>query len=142
MINGVQRDQDAAGMTLSTKGVPMALAGKFQLNPQAKPFIPTVKAYERLESRRGKRNTEGAEPIRKHRIWPRRGGSVGRRGPRGPNLARETNKSGENGNKGKGKRLYIEKLCSHARKGDEVEESVASQKRKGAVQRQGDRRSV
>ena len=127
----------------------MALAGKFQLNPQAKPFIPTVKAYERLDSRRGKRNTEGAEPVSKHRIWPRRGGSVGRRGPEGPNLARETNKSGENGNKGKGKRLYIEKITKqkkllHARRGEEVEQSVASQKskQKGTVQGQGDRRSV
>ena len=81
----------------------MALAGKFQLNPQAKPFIPTVKAYERLENRRGKRNTEGAEPVSKHKIWPRRGGSVGRCGREGPNLAREINKSGENGNKRNGK---------------------------------------
>ena len=88
----------------------MALAGKFQLKPQAKPFIPRVKAYERLDSRRGKRNTEGAEPVSKHRIWPRRGGSVGRCGPGLPNLARETNKSGENVNMGKGKRLYIEKI--------------------------------
>ena len=80
------------------------------MNPQAEPFIRTIKAYERLESRRGKRNTEGTEPVSKHRIWPRRGESVGRGGPGRPNLARETNKSGENGNKGKGKRLYIEKI--------------------------------
>ena len=37
---------------------------------------------------------------------------MGRRGPGGPNLARETNKSGENRNKGKGKRLYIEKITN------------------------------
>ena len=67
------------------------------MNPQGKPFIPTVKVYE--ESRRGKRNTEGAEPVRKHMIWPRRGGIVGRHEPGGPNLARETKKSGENRNK-------------------------------------------
>ena len=82
----------------------MALAVKFQLNLQAKPFIPTATAYKRLESRRGKRNTEGAEPVSKHKIWPRCGGSVGRRGPGGQNLALETNKSSENGNKGKGNR--------------------------------------
>ena len=74
---------------------------------------------------------------------------MGRRGPGGPNLARETNKSGENGNKGQEKRLYIDKITnkenySHARRGEEVEQSVASQKskQKGTVQGQGDRRSV
>ena len=35
---------------------------------------------------------------------------MGRRGPGGSNLARETNTSGETGNKGNGKRLYIEKI--------------------------------
>ena len=87
----------------------MALAVKFQLNSQAEPFIPTATAYEKLESHRGKHKKEGAESVTKHKLWPMRGGSVGRRGPGGPNLAREINKSGENGNKGKGKRLYIEK---------------------------------
>ena len=109
MTGRVQRDRDAAGVTWSNNGLPMALAVKFQLNPQAEPSIPTATAYERLESRRGKWNTEGAEPVSKHKIWPRRGGSVGRRGPRGLNLARESNKSGER-NKGQGKMLYFEKI--------------------------------
>lgn len=51
------------------------------------------------------------------------GGSVGRRGPRGLNLAHKTNNSGENGNKGN--MLYIDKIikkkCSHVRKHDEVQ---------------------
>ena len=77
----------------------MALAVKFQLNSQAEPFIPTATAYERLESHRGRRNEEGAEPISKHMIWPRGKVSVDRRVPGGPNLACETYKSGENGKK-------------------------------------------
>ena len=78
------------------------------MNPQTEQFIPTV--YEKMGSRHGKRNKEGVEPVSKLKMWPRRGGSVGRRGPGGPNLAREINKTNENGNKGKGKRMYIKKL--------------------------------
>ena len=120
----MQRDRDAAGVILSTNGVPMALTVKFQVNPQAKPFITTTTACERLESRRGKRNTEGADFVSTHKILPRRGGSVGGRGAGGPNLARETTKSGENGNKGQEKRLYIEKRQKHQKKNRRTQEEA------------------
>ena len=102
----------------------MAFAVKFQLNPQDEPFIPTTTACERLGSRRGERNKEVAEPVSKHNIWPRCGGSMGRRGPGGTILARDTNKTGENGNKGQRKRLYIEKIMKQKKNAHTQEEAT------------------
>ena len=72
----------------------MALAGHCQLNPQVRPFVPTVMAPE-LAYRRGKREG-GEEPASKHQVrsgdgrWEERRG-VGRLNPR-----RETNTKGRN----------------------------------------------
>ena len=75
----------------------MALAVHCQLNPQVRPFVPTVMA-PKLPYRPGKR--EGAkEPVSKHQIrsgggrWERRRG-VGRLNPR-----RETKTKGRNGDR-------------------------------------------
>lgn len=54
----------------STNTVPMALAVKFQLDPQAEPFAPTGTVHEKLESRCGKWNKKGAGPVSKHNIGP------------------------------------------------------------------------
>ena len=53
VTSGVQRDRDAAGVISSTNGLPIALAVKFQLNPEADSSTLTATAYERLEGHRG-----------------------------------------------------------------------------------------
>ena len=77
----------------------MALAVHCQLNPQVRPFVPTVMA-PKLAYRRGKREG-GEEPVSKHQIrsgdgrWEERRG-VGRLNPR-----RETKTKGRNGHREK-----------------------------------------
>ena len=63
-------------------------------------------------------------------IWPARPTSQARTGTRGSERGCVL------------KKQQIRKNCSHAIKDDEVAESVATQKRNGAVQRQGDMRSI
>ena len=74
----------------------MALAVQLQLNPRAKPFVPTVKANKLLQHRRGKRE-EGEAPVSKHQTQLRRVRWASRRGEGKPNPPRETKNSGANG---------------------------------------------
>ena len=75
----------------------MALAVHCQLNPQVRPFVPTVMA-PKLAYRRGKREG-GEEPVSKHQIRSGDGWWEGRRGVGRLNLRRETNTKGTNGDR-------------------------------------------
>ena len=66
----------------------MALAVHWQLNPQVRPFVPTVMA-PKLAYRRGKREGE-EEPVSKHQIRSGDASSEGRRGVGRLNPRRET----------------------------------------------------
>ena len=73
----------------------MALTVQLQLNPRAKPFVPTVKANKLLQHRRGKRE-EGGALVSKQQTQLGRVRWASRRGEGEPNPPRETN-SGANG---------------------------------------------
>ena len=77
----------------------MALAVHCQLNPQVRPFVPTVMA-PKLAHRRGKRE-EGEEPVSKHQIHPGDGRWEGRRGVGRLNPCCETKTKGRNGDREK-----------------------------------------
>ena len=77
----------------------MALAVHCQLNPQARPFVPTVMA-PKLAYRRGKREG-GEEPVSKHQIRSGDGRWEERRGVRRLNPRRETKTKGRNGDRKK-----------------------------------------
>ena len=76
----------------------MALTMQLQLNPRAKPFVPTVKANKLLQHRlyRGKWE-EGEALVSKHQTQLGRVRWVRRRGEGEPNPSRETLNSGANG---------------------------------------------
>ena len=74
----------------------MALTVQLQLNPRAKPFVPTVKANKLLQHRRGKRE-EGEALVSKHQTQLGRVRWASRRGEGEPNPPRETKNSGANG---------------------------------------------
>ena len=75
----------------------MALAVHCQLNPQARPFVPTVMA-SKLAYRRGKR--EGREePVGKHQICSEDKRWEGRRGVGRLNPRHETKTKGKNGDR-------------------------------------------
>ena len=73
----------------------MALAMHCQLNPQVRPFVPTVMA-PKLAYRRGKREG-GEEPVSKHQIRSGDGRWEGRRGVGRMNPRRETKIKDRNG---------------------------------------------
>ena len=75
----------------------MALAVHCQLNPQVRPFVPTVMA-PKLAFRRGKREG-GEEPVSKHQIRSGDGRWEGRRGVGRLNPRCETKKKGRNGDR-------------------------------------------
>ena len=75
----------------------MALAVHCQLNPQVRPFVPTVMA-PKLAYRRGKREG-GEEPVSKHQIRSGDGRWEGRRGVGRLNPRRETKTKGRNGDR-------------------------------------------
>ena len=85
---------------------PMVLAVQLQLNPHAKPFIPTVKKANKLLQHRlcrlssivyrGKRE-EGDVPISMHQTQLGRVRCASRCGEEEPNSPRETKTSGANG---------------------------------------------
>ena len=87
----------------------MALAVQLQLNPRAKPFVPTVKANKLLQHRRGKRE-EGEAPVSRHqtRIGCVRWAS--RRGEGKPNPPRETKKFGANGGGNWRTKVFVQKI--------------------------------
>ena len=74
---------------------PMALTVQLQLNPRAKPFVPTVKAHKLLQHRRGKQE-EGEAPENKHQTQFGRVRWASRRGEGEPRPPRETKNSGAN----------------------------------------------
>ena len=74
---------------------PIALTVQLQLNPRAKPFVPTVKANKLLQHRRGKRE-EGEAPVSKHQTQLGRVRWASRRGEGEPKPPRETKNSGVN----------------------------------------------
>ena len=75
----------------------MALAVHCELNPQVRPFVPTVMA-PKLAFRRGKREG-GEEPVSKHKICSGDGRWEGRRGVERLNPRRETKTKGRNGDR-------------------------------------------
>ena len=77
----------------------MALAVHCQLNPQVRPFVPTVMA-PKLAYRRGKQEG-GEDPVSKHQIRSGDGRWEGRRGVGRLNPRRETKTKGRNGDKEK-----------------------------------------
>ena len=68
---------------------------KFQLNPRAKPFLPTAKAKKMLQHRRGKREEREA-PVRKHQTQLGRVRWASRRGVGELNRLHDTEISGAN----------------------------------------------
>ena len=72
----------------------MALAVHCQLNPQVRPFVPTV-MLPKLAYRRGKRKG-GEEPVSKHKIRSGDGRWAGRHGVGRLNPRRETKIKGKN----------------------------------------------
>ena len=79
----------------------MASAVQCQLNPQVRPFVPTVMA-PKLEYRLRKRE-EGEEPVSNHQIRSRDGRWEGQRGAGRLNSRRETKIQGKNGDGESGK---------------------------------------
>ena len=86
----------------------MALAVQFQLNPRAKPFVPTVKANKLLQHRHGKRE-EGEAPVSKHQTQFGRVRWASRRGEGKPNPPRETKNSGANGGRNWRTEVFVQK---------------------------------
>ena len=74
----------------------MAFTVQFQLNPHAKPFVPTVKANKLLQHRLGKRE-EGDAPVSRHRTQLGRVIWASRRGVGEPSPPCEIKTSGANG---------------------------------------------
>ena len=87
----------------------MALTVQLQLNPRAKPFVPTVKANKLLQHRRGKRE-EGEAPVSKHQTQLGRVRWASRRGEGEPNPPRETKNSGANGGRNWRTEVYVQKI--------------------------------
>ena len=87
----------------------MALAVQLQLNPRAKPFVPTVKANKLLQHRRGKRE-QGEAPASKHQTQLRRVRWASRRGEGKPNPPRETKNSGANGGRNWRTEVFVQKF--------------------------------
>ena len=86
----------------------MALAVQLQLNPRAKPFVPTVKTKKLLQHRRGKR--EGGEaPVSKYQTQLGRVRWASRRGEGEPNPPREIKNSGANGGRNWRTEVYVQK---------------------------------
>ena len=85
----------------------MALAVHCQLNPQVRPFVPTVMA-PKLAYRRGKWEG-GEEPVSKHQIRSGDGRWEGRRGVGRLNPRRETKTKGRNGDR---EREMVEKVTN------------------------------
>ena len=75
----------------------MALEVHCQLNPQVRPFVPTVMT-PKLAYRRGKREG-GEEPVSKHQIGSGDGRWEGRRGVGRLNPRRETKTKSSNGDR-------------------------------------------
>ena len=84
----------------------MALTVQLQLNPRAKPFVPTVKANKLLQHRHGKRE-EGEAPVSKHQTQLGRVSWASRRGEGEPNPPRETKTSGANGGRNWRTEVYV-----------------------------------
>ena len=87
----------------------MALAVQLQLNPRAKPFVPTVKANKLLQHRRGKRE-EGEAPVSKHQTQLGRVRWASRRGEGKPNPPRETKNSGANRGRNWRTEVFVQKI--------------------------------
>ena len=78
----------------------MASAVHCQLNPQVRPFVPTVMVLK-LAYRRGKREG-GQEPVSKHKIRSGNRRWAGRRGVRRLNPRREAKVQANNGDRERG----------------------------------------
>ena len=87
---------------------PMAMTVQLQLNPRAKPFVPTVKANKLLQHRRGKRE-EGEAPVSKHQTQLGHVRWASRRGEGEPNPSRETKNSCANGGRNWRPEVYAQK---------------------------------
>ena len=87
--------------------LPVAMAVHCQLNPQARPFVPTAMAPT-LAYRRGKRE-EGKEPVSKHQIRSGNRKWAGQLGVGLLNPRREAKLKGKNGDRA---RKVHEKLYS------------------------------
>ena len=83
----------------------MASAVHCQLNPQVRPFVPTIMALK-LAYRRGKRERR-EEPLSKHQIRSGDGRWAGQRGVGQLNPCRETKKQGKNVDRERGIREKV-----------------------------------
>ena len=101
----------------------MALAVQLQLNPRAKPFVPTVKANKLLQHRRGKRE-KGEAPVSKHQTQLGRVRWASRRGEGKPNPPRETKTSGANGGRSWRTEVFVQKIIK-IKKEEERENKTA-----------------
>ena len=89
----------------------MALTVQLQLNPRAKPFVPTIRANKLLQHRRGKRK-EGEAPVSKHQTQLGRVRWASRRWEEEPNPPCETKNSGANGGRNWRTEVYVQKIIN------------------------------
>ena len=116
----------------------MALTVQLQLNPRAKPFVPTVKANKLLQRRRGKQE-EGGAPVSKRQTQLGRVRWASRCVEGEPNPPRETKNSGANRGRNcrtqvyKEKKLQQKKMYMPEKRGVEGEWDGAQHDDKGAT---------
>ena len=114
---------------------PMALTMQLQLNPRAKPFVPTVKANKLLQHRRGKRE-EGEAPVSKHQTQLGRVRWASQRGVGEPIPPRETKNSGANWGRNWRTQLHVQQITKRKK-------ALARKKRRrGRAGRHAARRQV
>ena len=113
----------------------MALAVQLQLNPRAKPFVPTVKANKLLQHRRGKRE-EGEAPVSKHQTQLGRVRWASRRGEGKPNPPRETKTSGAIGGRNWRKEVFVQKIIKRKKV------CARKKRRRGRTRRRAARRQA
>ena len=112
----------------------MALVVQLQLNPRAKPFVPTVKANKLLQHRRGKRE-EGEAPVSKHQTQLGRVRWASRRRQGKPNPPRETKNSGANGGRNWRTEVFVQKIIKRKK-------GVLEKRRRGRTRRRAARRQA
>ena len=113
----------------------MALAVQLQLNPRAKPFVPTVKANKLLQHRRGKWE-EGEAPVSKHQTQLGRVRWASRRGEGKPNPPRETKNSGANGGRNWRTEVFVQKITKRKKL------CARKKRRRGRTRRRAARRQA
>ena len=107
---------------------PMVFTVQRQLNPRAKPFVPTVKANNLLQHRRRKRE-EGEALVSKYYTQLGHVRWASRRGEGQPNPPREAKNSGANGGRNWRTEVHVQKIMK-------IKKTLAT-KRGGEGEREG-----